>query len=191
MLSATFSFPNKALTFSKRFAGAGWWWRILGQLFFLVKQNEGSAGQHGIVEIHTIGKIHTGVLSLPFIPSTPSLKSFVLKSHLFTAPFLSFLREVGRLSRLRLFLSHSFRAEAHCVWKRPTHTQERGWLPVKCLLMQSLIEFLDVQCRLCWERFVVLKESAPPEDIARSDMIAQHVSSSNLLSGKTSHMTSL
>ncbi len=29
--------------------------------FFLVKKNEGSAGQHGMVKIHTMGKIHTGV----------------------------------------------------------------------------------------------------------------------------------
>ncbi len=43
----------------------------LGTIFFCVKKNEGSTGQHGIVKIHAVGQIHTGVLSLPFIPSTP------------------------------------------------------------------------------------------------------------------------
>lgn len=31
----------------------------------LIKQNEGSTGQHGIVNIHTVGQIHTGVLCHP------------------------------------------------------------------------------------------------------------------------------
>lgn len=45
---------------------------------FLVKQNEGSTGHHGIVKIHTTGQSHIGVLSILVIPSTPSCVSFIL-----------------------------------------------------------------------------------------------------------------